>query len=281
MTAFPNVGLHGGVSNADYHASAPISSSALKTFDESPLKYKHQYIDGHKRKETPALALGSLIHSVVLEPDNLVNEYAVAPAADKRTKIGKELHAEHLALCKEKGLTSITEADLRKAVAVSDALHGDSLVAPLLVGGKAELSAVWADPTYGVLCKCRPDYWRESDGLIVDLKTTADAHPDAVERSIIDYGYALSAAWYVEGMKNLGYENVRFVHVFVEKEPPYNRSVIEMDEDWLRIGQRQWSRALKGLYGAKEWNSYPSHATQIIKISPPKWLKKKELGNEQ
>ena len=46
---------------------------------------------------------------------------------------------------------------------------------------------------------------------IVDLKTTINAAPSKFSRALIDYGYALQAAWYQEGYEALTGERLPFV----------------------------------------------------------------------
>ena len=62
--------------------------------------------------------------------------------------------------------------------AMAAAVHAHPAAGALLtsVPGEAEKSVYWNDPTTGVLCRCRPDWWREDD-VLVDLKTTDDASP--------------------------------------------------------------------------------------------------------
>ena len=82
--------------NAEYHADlSHVSNSMLKVFAESPQKYYQMFVAKTmpKPEQTPSLLLGSVVHCLFLEPEKFGAEYAVAPAVDRRTKVGKETFA--------------------------------------------------------------------------------------------------------------------------------------------------------------------------------------------
>src|SRR5262245_9918570 len=65
---------------ASYHSDQAnsISHSDLEVFRESPRLYQGRFITGEcPREATAALELGTLIHAVVLEPENAA--YAIIP----------------------------------------------------------------------------------------------------------------------------------------------------------------------------------------------------------
>ena len=74
------------LTNAEYHASEGISASGLKLIGRSPLHYWAAYLDPKRepRVETPALKLGTAIHTAVLEPMRFADEYVVVPDSAPR-----------------------------------------------------------------------------------------------------------------------------------------------------------------------------------------------------
>ena len=75
------------LSNEDYHASEPISSSNCKDLLISPWLYN--YKRQNKTEATPAMKFGTMFHSLMLEPKTFDNEYVVADIPKRNTKQGK------------------------------------------------------------------------------------------------------------------------------------------------------------------------------------------------
>jgi hypothetical protein len=163
--------------NADYHAHPAISKSHLDLIARSPLHYWARYIDENRvpQEATPAMRLGTALHTHVLELDSWDKDIAVSPfGIDRRTKAGKEMWAAFEA--DSKGKTLITSDDAEQVMAMGRAVHSHPAAAMLLnLPGKAETSHFYSDPVLGLELKCRPD-WLTNDGkIVVDLKTTDDA----------------------------------------------------------------------------------------------------------
>jgi hypothetical protein len=78
--------------NAAYHAHAAVSKSHLDLVAKSPLHFWARYLDPNRvpQEPTAAMAIGSAVHTHVLELDQWDSQYVVAPAGiDRRTKVGK------------------------------------------------------------------------------------------------------------------------------------------------------------------------------------------------
>lgn len=66
------------VSNKDYHASDNLSASRIKMLLENAVEFRDVYVTGNaKKKYTDALLVGSLHHTLVLEPNEFDNDYIV------------------------------------------------------------------------------------------------------------------------------------------------------------------------------------------------------------
>ena len=68
-----------------------LSYSSIKQFAKSPNHFL-QYIN-REQETTPAMIKGSAFHVLTLEPDKFLDQYAIAPKVDRRTKAGKETWA--------------------------------------------------------------------------------------------------------------------------------------------------------------------------------------------
>ncbi|EJZ7017290.1 PD-(D/E)XK nuclease-like domain-containing protein, partial [Salmonella enterica] len=73
-------GRYEGLPNCAYHAADGISSTMLKDARISLMYFYGRYIAGTIKRETSdAFTMGSLVHSLILEPAKFDEEYAVFP----------------------------------------------------------------------------------------------------------------------------------------------------------------------------------------------------------
>lgn len=252
------------LSAEDYHADrSAVSKSWLDQIDRSPAHLR-AYLDG-QREETPAMTFGRLVHCAVLEPDLLDDQFAVIPSdINRRTKVGKEEftawekeHAHH---------TIVTSAQLADAKAIRDSVLRSKAASALLGKGAPEQSVVWIDSQTGERCKARADWLRDS--VIVDVKTTQDARPDAFMRSIANYRYDVQAAHY-----GRGFERERFAFIAVEKTPPYGVAVYLADDTIRERGQEARIRNLETYGQCRESGEWPGYPDIVTGISLPAWAR--------
>ena len=76
----------------EYRQHPAISRSELFKISESPEKFK--YYREHPEEPTPALVFGQLFHAMALTPETVLEQFAVMPNVDRRTKAGKDEFAE-------------------------------------------------------------------------------------------------------------------------------------------------------------------------------------------
>lgn len=260
--------------NAAYHAHPAVSKSHLDLIARSPLHYWARYLDPDRKpvEPTPAMRFGTAFHTHVLELDRWDQEIAVAPACDRRTKAGKEAYAAFQDAAAGKTVISADDAEQVQAMARAVFRHPG---AAMLLGlpGKAETTHMWTDATYGVECKCRPDWLTDDGSIVVDLKTTKDASPRGFRRSIGEFRYQVQAAWYLHGLKQAtGRRPDQFVFICVEKEPPHACAVYAADAEMIERGQQQAMADLGELAACRAADRWPSYSDQIETIGLPGWM---------
>lgn len=269
-----------GITGDDYHAAIGISSSQLKAMGVSPAHYYGTYLDPDMppKKRNPNFAFGTMVHTMVLEPDTFDDDYIVTPVdtPDRRTKAGKEWWHQFEGEAQAKEIVKAENYQL--AVNIRDAVFRHDAAAALLDADDAEMeiSGWWKDPTTGQLLKYRPDC--RTPRAIVDLKTTAGSVDyDTVQRSIWNYNYHTSAAHYLDGdMQCRGSEHDTFVLVFVSKEWPHEVGVYYLDADAIELGRRQNRAWLRQLHHCLETNRWPQvNDGQITEIGLPAYAIKK------
>ena len=252
------------ISNEEYHADPAISASQLKEIGRSPFHYWKRYVDPDRSPSTrtAAMALGSLVHCAVLEPNELLQRYAVGP--DRRTKEGKATAEKMLA----DGIEPVSASDFEQALSMAAAVRSHPTAGLLLANGQAEQSFWWDDIATGLRCKCRPDWF---DGeLIVDLKTCVDASPAGFGKAVAAFHYQLQAAHYLAGTLAK-----RFIFVAVEKVYPFAVGVYELDAEALIHGSIARHNALQRIQDCRaigEWGHGYTDGIQTLQL--PGWALK-------
>ena len=227
------------MSNEDYHAKREfLSASTVKTILKNPYEFLHP-----KRVDSTAFSVGSATHSLILEPHKFEDEFTVAPVVDKRTKKGKNTWAAFVEKSKGKTPLSSEEYDLSKNM--SDAVLATPEIQNILTNGIAECS--YFGELDGIKVKCRPDYYREDIGLIIDVKTVQDASPDAFIKDVAKWGYFIQASFYMDVLRSLGLPANKFLFLVVEKKNPHMVGLYELDVTSLDFGKDEYLRAF-GIY---------------------------------
>lgn len=237
----------------EYNALDAVRRSALWEMRKSPAHYLYKVT--HPEEPTPALLFGVAAHMAVLEPERFQAEYIVAPKIDRRTKEGKEAWT---ALMKS-GKALLSKDDSDKIEAMRAELHRS---ADKYLIGEHEVPVEWADPTTGERCKCRPDCI--GDGVIVDYKTTDSCADYTFERAARNYGYQLQAAMYTEGWFQTHMEDMEFVFVAQEKNPPYAVRIYHCDKGWIDEGKQLYRDLMDKFHRCKTEDRWPGYEEVTI-----------------
>mgnify|MGYP003637305327 FL=1 len=271
------------IPNEVYHRSNGTSSSQIKKMIEKTGAHL-QHDRKHPKPPTPAMALGTAVHSLVLEPDMFDTDIVVAPDFNKRTKDGRadfELFQEE-----NKNRTIISPEQNLKAKAMAARVH-EHPIASILVQDLIVESSVFQwyksyDPDdqteYKTMLKVRPDGISKNMPILIDLKSTADGSYSGFIKSIQNFYYHLSAAMYLElcnqcqplldEVKHFAF--TKFVFVCVENFAPYEVSVYEMSQEYREIGALLFRQGIYNLHKSKlnNWDGYPE---EVRVIEPPSW----------
>ncbi len=248
------------VPNELYHRGPGISSSSLKEILRSPAHYE-------ERRANPsgsaAMRLGSIVHTLMLEPHKFETDYAVADCATSGAKI---FAITQLA---NPGKTVVCRNEAEDGAAVAKAIRANALASHVLCApsGHCEVSTYWIDDETGILCKARAD--RLIAGVIVDLKTTGDARFQKFQRSAVDFKYHLSAAFYVDGFtKTFGKEHT-FAWVVAETERPHGIAFYGADEALIETGRAEYKLALRAYKEHSETHFVSSYPESFVSLSLP------------
>ena len=225
--------------NQEYHAHDSISASGLKMIYKKSV-YHHLH---SKYKDTPAMSLGSAVHTIMLEGQKQFDkDYYLMPFYDGRTKEGKQIKAKHDKLAGDRKQIRDTDMDIISGIMQSLKQHD---LAQKYCNGTVELSH------YGkydnVPIRVRPDVF--GDNWIGDVKTCQDNSPVAFRRDLYKYAYHLQACFYSDV---LGYPVENFRFITVETNYPYSIEVYALSNDMIAQGREAYTRALH------DWRFYLS-----------------------
>ena len=258
-----------------YRAMPGLNKSSIEQILRCPLEYKLGLET--QTEATPAMAFGTLVHSMILEPETVDKLYHVMnqPAT---TKAGKAERVKAL----EEGKTIVNASDFTKAKAMQARVQAHPAASWLLgLPGHSEVSMFWEMQTEdGRIrqCKARADrIAKVGEGeVIIDLKTTSGpVSPAELEKTVARFGYHRQAAWYSDGYERIaGKAPVGFYFIFVSTATPYLVTACKMDDEASAIGWGDCLKAERLLYEAEKSGVWHGYADQLIEIGLPQWAYK-------
>lgn len=262
----PNIkpGIYPGIPNEAYHAGPGISKSGLWTIDQkSPAHYKFEV-----REEKAHLDVGEAVHKAILEPEDFEEKIYRGPE-DRRGNKWKDAQE----FCKLENKLLLTAPDYDSVLAIRDAVHADAWINSIITCGKpmVEASGYWIDEETGELCRCRPDLYRPDLGIILDVKSTMSAHPDAFARSVVNYGYHSQEAFYSDGWRACGQNVEGFVFLAWEKKSPYAKAVYELPPAIVDEGRAIMRKALGQYSECRKIDRWPGYADGVTELSFKAW----------
>ena len=258
-----------------YRAMPGLNKSGIEKLLDCPLAYKLGL--DQTDEPTPAMAFGTLVHSMILEPDTAPRLYHVMQAS-ATTKAGKAEKARAL----EEGKTIVSASDWERAKAMQERVKAHPAASWLLgLQGKSEVSMFWEMPTEDGRtrqCKARADRIAQVGGgeIIIDLKTHSGAvSPSEIERTVARFGYHRQAAWYCDGYERItGRPCAGFYFIFISTSAPYLVTAGKMGDEAQAIGWGDCLKAEKILHECEKSGKWPGYADQLVEFDVPAWIYK-------
>lgn len=257
-------GIYPDIENDAYHAGPGISKSGLWTiYTKTPAHYRFA-----EREENPAFDFGTACHFAILEPQKFEASVMRGPV-DRRGNNWKDAQAE---AANSKRLL-LTAGDYDATLTIRDAVHADAWLNSLIVSPHSEIehSSYWIDEETGVLCRSRPDLYRADLGIIVDVKSTASAHPEDFARSVVNYGYHAQEAWYSDGHRANGRPVEGFVFLAWEKKAPFVTARYELPPSIVAEGRAICRKALATYADCTRTDTWPGYSGEITELAFKRW----------
>ena len=159
---------------------------------------------------------------------------------------------------------------MAKVRAIGKSLHGQKNIMKWVQNGVAERSIFRHHN--GQILKARPDYYIESSNVVLDLKTCRDITVSGFMRSVIQYRYHIQAAYYVDAVSHFVGESPRFLNICVEKTPPYQAVIYDLQPSFLMVGRAEYIRALARVKECHDNGVWPSFSENPVSMECPDWL---------
>jgi exodeoxyribonuclease VIII len=248
-----------------------LSYSALSAFKESPAKF----IEYKTRQKvtTDAMIFGSMVHCLILEPEDFNNRYFTFDDSEKTKEVGGEKPRATKAYKEWKAVT-MAEAGDRVVVDPGD-FASAQIIAQNIANNRAAAKVLRLCPRHE-----KPIEWEyknfkfhgfidgDGDEATFDLKICADASPRKFLRTIYEMDYHMQGAMYQCGNDRVkrhymiaadrsGGVSVHLLHdKLIEKGmEEYDRLVGKFNECILSDGWDQsfdfWSERYDGIYSAE------------------------------
>lgn len=269
------------ISAKDYHAETPwqmlmLSASIAHILDtQSPAHAyaRHPKLGGTKGQRSKSFDQGTLIHAILL--DTMADDLGIVDAKDWRTNAAK---AERDAI-EATGRSAVLAADLGKAMIAADRIRENLATFGIeLTEGQAEATFTWTEAAESgrvVSCKGRTDYILSGvPGVLYDLKSTANAKPDACARSIVDYGYDIQMVAYERAT------GAPATLIFFELEEPYVVTPLRLSPTFQRMGLRKWQRAVNTWDRCLHSGIWPGYVRTIEDVDPAPWALSREMERD-
>lgn len=372
-------GIYDGISNADYHGGPGVSKSGLDLIRRSPMHFKAVRMSANDNEPTPAQAIGTAAHSIILEPKEFAKEYCLGlrPQDVPDAIMGRDTLVAMVEKLNEGRLPKLSttgaKAELVERILALECTHIVATEESLKASSGAELKAMLQSEneirpgllstsgsiseladllrTNGVPVKLWSEAqaeWAANNGhrkaltqeqfdqlrgmhdavmahpaarffltkannVVVDLKTTEDASLEGFSKSITNWGYDVQHPYYLDGLR-LALEQSdsvppavgtaelsaywndpitgvlcrcrpdfwrgqpdHFLFVAVEKKKPYAVGVYVLDADSVASGRAQYREGLDKYAHCLANDNWPGYGDKVQTISVPAWhLRKNE-----
>lgn len=244
-------------------AMSIASSDAIILTDSTPAHLRAAWADDSD--DSKEADLGTIIHTLILEPHRKDKAIAVIDAPDWKTKAAQQLRDD----ARASGRIPILPKHLDQAEGAVTAVFNHSVASELLKSGKAEQSWFAKDKTTGLYLKARTDFYTASR-IILDVKSVASAAPDFLQRRVYDGGWFQQSPWYcdvverVEGAPAKGY-----AWIIVEQKPPHSVVIRRPTDTMLMHGHRLNQKAFATFARCVKENCWPSYSSAVEDLTLP------------
>lgn len=261
-----------------YHERSEFSSTIAKTLiEKSPLHARaaSPLFGGSGKKPTKDMDFGSVVHTLALGKGKRI------AALDYDNFLTKDAKRDREA-ARAAGLVPVLQKDFERAVAAAKRIAENLRERGIVLDGESEVAITWVEETeHGpVPCKAMFDHVWLDRGRILDLKVTANAAPQFIERNAENMGYAIQEAAYRRALTALDpgryAGRIEMLFAFAENAEPFALNLSRGNGLFRDLGEQRWQRALNTWARCIKEDRWPSYGTGVNPLSPPAWALARE-----
>ncbi len=252
------------------HPDGTVHYSQLRQFARSPKHYVHACRT--QNEPTRAMRIGTAVHHRVLG-ERSDRPLEVFPGEARR---GKDWEAFRDSRTTAEILTA-PEWEESKAPAL--AVLEDPVARQLLDGARTEVPLRWDDcgipmSTGGLDVLGPVGIGGSGAGYIADLKTTANAEPEHLQRHAIKMLYHAQMAHYRAGAcaAGLATHKTELHLIAVEVDPPHCVTVLTLSPEVIEAGERCVRAWMERLKVCAESDYWPGYAQSAVTWALPEWM---------
>jgi hypothetical protein len=272
-------GVYDGLDEAAYHADpvpgGSLSASGAKLLLPPSCPALYRYRRDHP-KVSAEFDFGTAAHKLVLGTGPPID---IIDAKNWQTKAAQDKRKASRAAGRVPMLTD----EFCEVVAMEAAIREHPVAGQLFdpARGTAEQSMFWQDDEFGIWRRARLDWIlnpRNIGGrfLVADYKTTTDASPAAIRKTVANLNYHMQAAWYIDAVEQFYDLGPAFLFVFQEKTAPYLITIAELDDDAIRAGRARNRDACEIWRDCTQAGVWPGYTDDIELITLPPWAARTE-----
>lgn len=241
-----------------------LSKSMLWQFNQSP----YAWLFGPPFKPTDAMTYGTVVHTLLYQPDEVGDFFAVCPFDDFRKKEAREWKSDALASGKEVIKQSEVERAQQLADTISESTQYQSI--GLYESEVSCYTSIMEQPVRGMI-----DMVPSWGNALADLKTTAIiGSVKDLQSKIINLGYHMQAALYLDIYNDItGDDRDEFKFLFVETGGAHEMALVTIKDDWLVAGRDAYMNAIAKWIECKATGCFPMQHKDEIILEMPKWAR--------
>ncbi len=237
-----------------------VTSSELMDFKASPLKYKWIKDGRIESKESAAMKLGTAFHLMLLEGEDVFKRHYIVggpvnPATGAtygtETKKFREWVEENA-----QGRDVISHEDLDRVKEMVKGVWGHADARRLLISCTMREAVLRGIEMEGLQCQCRLDGFDPVNGVLMDVKTTADI--EMFEVRARHFHYANQMAFYKAMIQKAGHKITSILLLVVETDAPYRCGVWSIDLRKLAMYEQENTALLAQLKDCIEEDVFPT-----------------------
>lgn len=249
----------------DYFAMEGLNASLLKSGAKS-MKAMKSYND-NGITTTPAMAKGTQLHTIVLEPELFGSQIALYDGR-RAGKAWEQFQADN------EGKEIVKPNEMTDLFAVRDSVWANEKARLAITNTSHEVALSWECATGKG--KARLDGYNEQSGLVLEFKTTSDASPAGFTKQAYNMNYHIQLGWIRSGLLSLGLKCNRVVVVAAEQKAPYDVVCYEVGEDVLDRGEADAFRIERKWKIARDLDIYEGACEEGAILSLPAWANENE-----